>query len=292
MQSTHSYMRKLTALCALSLLPATAAHAQIVTNSQALDTLEAPALPPKSQAQRVPALTASRPVPTSTQTAPKAQPAHHSAQKTPAPTATPQAAQTPAKATPQAQATAAATAPNTATASTAQPAATTHTTTPPPGHPAPLPTIPAAPPPPPVIPDPTPNVELHPFPVPPQPAVNLKAVGVVSDIAAGLRLTFAAGSADLNPTTHQAILSFGQRLADKPQARALIDAYSSSVADDPSLPRRMALARGLAARSVLMNAGIPSTRIYLRVIGVPQGSAATSGTQDHIDLYQSDEKTP
>lgn len=279
MQSTPSLMRKLTALCAISLLPATAAQAQIVTNSQALDTLEAPALPSRSQAPKpVPPLTSSRHV------APAPKAATPATQRAAEPHATTTPQQTPA-ATPVQTPPAQGNAPQQAHSSAA-PAT-------PPGHTPPLPTIPAAPPPPPVIPDPTPNVELHPFPVPPQPAVNLKAMGTVLDIAHGLRLTFAAGSAELNPTTHQAILAFGQKLADKPQARAMIDAYSSGIADDPSLPRRMALSRGLAARSVLMNAGIPSTRIYLRVIGVPQGSAATQGgTQDHIDLYQSDETPP
>ena len=136
------------------------------------------------------------------------------------------------------------------------------------------------------------DVEPHSFPVPPQPAVTLTAVGTVSTIAGGVRLTFAPGSDALNPETHQAILSFGQALASKPHARAMIDAYSSGDAEDPSLPRRMALARGLAARSVLMNGGIPSTRIYLRVVGIPKAGGTTDVPQDHIDIYQSDSPAP
>ncbi|MFT8783833.1 MAG: OmpA family protein, partial [Acetobacter syzygii] len=131
------------------------------------------------------------------------------------------------------------------------------------------------------------DVEVHPFPIPPQPAVQVQAQGVVTAIPGGIRLTFAPGSADLNPETHQAILTFGQNLAYKPHVRALINAYSSGAADDPSLPRRMSLARGLAARSVLMNGGIPSTRIYVRVIGVPK-DAKPGVPEDHIDIYQSD----
>jgi hypothetical protein len=49
----------------------------------------------------------------------------------------------------------------------------------------------------------------------------------------------------------------------------------------------MALLRGLAARSVLMNSGIASTRIYVRVIGQPPAGAA-GAPQDYIDLTQSD----
>lgn len=128
---------------------------------------------------------------------------------------------------------------------------------------------------------------MHPFPIPPQPAVEAQATGTVTAIPGGVRLTFAPGSADLNPETHQAILAFGQNLAYKPNVRALVNAYSSGNVDDPSLPRRMALARGLAARSVLMNGGTPSTRIYVRVIGLPKDTKA-GGQQDYIDLYQSD----
>ncbi|GBR55754.1 hypothetical protein AA18889_0291 [Acetobacter senegalensis DSM 18889] len=123
--------------------------------------------------------------------------------------------------------------------------------------------------------------------MPPQPTVDLKAQGTVTPIEGGVRITFAPEAATLNPETHQAILAFGQRLSDKPHVRALIDAYSSGAVDDPSLPRRMALARGLAARSVLMNGGTPSTRIYVRVIGLPKQSAPNT-PQDYIDIYQSD----
>lgn len=130
-------------------------------------------------------------------------------------------------------------------------------------------------------------MEVHPFPIPAQPAIDEKAVGAVSTIPGGIRLTFAAGAATLNPATHQALLAFGQSLSEKPHVRALIDAYSSGAVDDPSMPRRMALSRGLAARSVLMNGGIPSTRIYLRVIGLPKAPAPNGG-QDYIDIYQSD----
>lgn len=150
-----------------------------------------------------------------------------------------------------------------------------------------IPDIPQAPPPDPQLTTP-PNIELHPFPIPPQPVVQLKAAGKVTEIKNGIRVTFAPKSADLNPVTHQAILTFGQKLAENPYKQALINAYSSGATDDPSLPRRMAFSRGLAARSVLMNAGIPSTRIYLRVIGIPHDSEGNqAGTQDFIEISQS-----
>ncbi|MGO3518821.1 MAG: hypothetical protein ACTINM_10095 [Acetobacter cibinongensis] len=266
MQSTSLSSQALAALCALILLPAATAHAQVLTNSQALDSLGgAPAAQPKPQEDKPvqaapPQHKAPPAVKKESESAKKSGPVKSKATATPA---QPKVAATPEKP---------------ATASKA-----------PPAHTPPAATIPPAPPPVPKLTEPPPDIELHPFPVPPQPTVDLKAVGEVQPLPNGVRITFAAGSADLNPTTHQAILGFGQRLSDKPHVRAMIDAYSSGMADDPSLPRRMALSRGLAARSVLMNGGIPSTRIYLRIIGIPKGQAAKPDTaQDHIDIYQSD----
>lgn len=303
MQNMFPFSRRLVLLCAASLLATSAvSHAQIVTNSQALDSLggaapvaapPTPAAPVHEAAPRrttTPARTETRrrvvekPQTTTAQkketssgkntqpaaTAPKSAPATKPVTKAPAETK-PSAAPAPvAKAAPA-------------------PAQETKSVTPAaqPRKPPPPATIPNAPP---ALPQLTPapsDVEVHPFPVPPQPTVDLKAQGTVTPIEGGVRITFAPEAATLNPETHQAILAFGQRLSDKPHVRALIDAYSSGAVDDPSLPRRMALARGLAARSVLMNGGTPSTRIYVRVIGLPKQSAPNT-PQDYIDIYQSD----
>ncbi|MGO2959216.1 MAG: hypothetical protein ACTIDN_09295 [Acetobacter sp.] len=271
MQSTSLSSQALAALCALILLPAAAAHAQVLTNSQALDSLGgAPDAQPKPQedkhVQAVPPQHRAPPaVKKENESSKKPGTAKTNASSAPA---QPKAEQAKAAATPE------------------KPAAASKA---PPAHTPPAATIPPAPPPVPQLTEPPSDIELHPFPVPPQPTVELKAVGEVQPLPNGVRITFAAGSADLNPTTHQAILGFGQRLSDKPHVRAMIDAYSSGMTDDPSLPRRMALSRGLAARSVLMNGGIPSTRIYLRIIGIPKGQSAKPDTaQDHIDIYQSD----
>lgn len=291
MQSTPSPSRHLGALCALLLLPATAAHAQVVTNSQALDDLGGSAT---HQAQSAPKAIQQETERTPTRQRAAAQkpameppltsaPAQQQASSPVKPQTTEKRA--PAPAASSVSKPAAQTAPSPAGGKTEPQAATK--TKPAPGHTPPSPTIPPAPPAEPQLTPAPPDVELHPFPVPPQPAVDLKAVGKVSTIPGGVRLTFAAGSAALNPETHQAILAFGQLLSDKQHVRAHIDAYSSGAADDPSLPRRMALARGLAARSVLMNGGTPSTRIYLRTIGVPKTPVADGG-QDYIDIYQSD----
>jgi outer membrane protein OmpA-like peptidoglycan-associated protein len=149
---------------------------------------------------------------------------------------------------------------------------------------APLPTIPAAPPAPAVIKAPVINVPLHPEPPPPPVPVVAGAAGNSSTIDGGARITFGEGSADFNAGTMQALQVFATQLKANPAARAEIDAYSSGAVDDPSTPRRTSLQRGLAARAVLIHAGIPSTRIYVRAIGRPHDAAPA----DRVDLTRSD----
>lgn len=149
---------------------------------------------------------------------------------------------------------------------------------------APSPTVPAAPPPPPIIKAPVINVPLHPEPPPPPVPVVAAAVGAVSPIEAGSRISFGDASADLNATTMQALQAFAAEVKADPEARAQIDAYSNGTSDDPSTPRRMSLARGLAARAVLINGGVPSTRIYVRAIGQPHDG----GPANRIDVTRSD----
>lgn len=307
MQNMFPFSRRLVLLCAASLLATSAvSHAQIVTNSQALDSLggaapvaapQTPAAPVHETAPRrttTPARTETRrrvvekPQTTTAQkketsSVKNTQPAATAPKNTPAtkPVTTAPAETKPAPAPAPAPAPVAKAPPAPVQESkSATPAVQPH-------KPPPPATIPNAPPPLPQLTPAPSDVEVHPFPVPPQPTVDLKAQGTVTPIEGGVRITFAPEAATLNPETHQAILAFGQRLSDKPHIRALIDAYSSGAVDDPSLPRRMALARGLAARSVLMNGGTPSTRIYVRVIGLPKQSAPNT-PQDYIDIYQSD----
>ncbi len=151
---------------------------------------------------------------------------------------------------------------------------------------APAATIPPAPPPPPVFRAPVINVPLHPPPPPPPVVVVPTAVGTVSPIAGGTRISFGAGSADVNPATIQGLHDFAGRMKADPLARADLNAMSGGTPDDPSTPRRLALARGLAARAVLINDGIASTRIYVRVMEVPATGDA-SAPPDRVDLLLS-----
>jgi outer membrane protein OmpA-like peptidoglycan-associated protein len=128
------------------------------------------------------------------------------------------------------------------------------------------PTIPAAPPPVPVLPAPI-VVPTRPVEPPPPPTVTADAEGVVTPTPDGVRVTFAAGSADLNPTTLAAV----QALAKAPPAQQSgtfsVVAYAAGTPDDPSTARRLSLSRALAVRSALIESGIPSPRIYVRALG-------------------------
>ncbi len=152
-------------------------------------------------------------------------------------------------------------------------------------HP-PAATIPSGPPPPPVFRAPVINVPLHPSPPPPPVPVVPTATGRATPLADGTRISFGIGSADLNPETTQALHGIAARLRASPATRIDLDAFGSASADDPSTPRRLAFERGVAARAVLINDGIASTRIYVRVIGA--APAATDGAPpDRIDLLPS-----
>jgi outer membrane protein OmpA-like peptidoglycan-associated protein len=111
-----------------------------------------------------------------------------------------------------------------------------------------------------------------PVPAPrPQPApvvpVAADAPGQATPIPGGVRVTFGPGRQDLNPATEAALRALAQTL--KPQDTTTINvfAYAPGPADDPSVARRLSLARALAARAVLITEGIASTRIYPRAMG-------------------------
>lgn len=96
---------------------------------------------------------------------------------------------------------------------------------------------------------------------------------------AGLQLTFTGDQSDLSSDANAEI---GRLVKDTPAnqpASYNVVAYASGKADDPSVARRTALARGLAVRSALLAAGVPSAHIYVRALGTPH-----SGNPDRVDL--------
>jgi outer membrane protein OmpA-like peptidoglycan-associated protein len=152
-------------------------------------------------------------------------------------------------------------APKAAVATRALPA-----TPPPPVVAAPLPAIPPVAPAAPVIPPPIIVPTLPPPPPPPVP-VTASAPGTATPIPGGLRITFGPDGSDLNTATVAALTELARTAQGRPDMVFNLLAHAPGVPEDPSSPRRLSITRGLAARAVLINQGIPSTRIYVRALG-------------------------
>ena len=148
--------------------------------------------------------------------------------------------------------------------------------------PKPPPTVPVAPPAIAAIP-PAVAVPVARPPPPTSPPVAAGAPGEPSPIPGGVRVTFGPDRADLNGATLQALRDFARTMKGNEQETVNVVATAAGTADDPSTPRRLSLSRALAARSVLVNEGIASTRIYVRALGTngPEGPA------DRVDLIAS-----
>ncbi len=146
--------------------------------------------------------------------------------------------------------------------------------------------VPAAPPPAPVLPPPI-VVPMRPVPPPPPVPVVADAPGTAIPRKDGMRITFGAGRADLNPATDAALRGLAHAAPPFAATTFAVTAYAAGNADDPSTPRRLALSRALAVRGVLIAEGIPSTRIYVKALGasVPPNAAAEAGAPaDRVDI--------
>jgi outer membrane protein OmpA-like peptidoglycan-associated protein len=157
-------------------------------------------------------------------------------------------------------------------------------TRPPPAHLPPksqLPAVPLAPPPNPVIAPPPPVLPQHakeaPAPVPVKP----DAVGTVTKITDGARLTFGPGTSDLNPTTEGTLRLFAAQAAQDKTLEITITAWAPGTPEDPSTPRRLSLDRALAARAVLINHGVESERIHAVAKGF---NGIAGGPPDRLDI--------
>jgi outer membrane protein OmpA-like peptidoglycan-associated protein len=146
------------------------------------------------------------------------------------------------------------------------------------------PLVPIAPPPPPVIPEPV-SVPVRPVSTPAPPAVADDAPGTATQIEGGLRLTFGTDRADLNPATDTALraLVHGAATPTGSSTTFTVTAYAAGTPEDPSTPRRLSLSRALTVRSVLINEGIASIRIYVKALGAA-APAIADGPPDRADI--------
>lgn len=147
--------------------------------------------------------------------------------------------------------------------------------------PAPLPQVPQGPPPNPVILPPPPVLPVHAPPVPPAIKPDPAAPTTVAKIEGGTRLVFGAGNAALNQASLDALEAVATAAKADPHLNVVITAWAPGVAEDPSTPHRLSLDRALAARAVLIHAGIASERIY----AVAKGTLGIdAGPPDRMDV--------
>src|SRR5271163_321921 len=128
--------------------------------------------------------------------------------------------------------------------------------------PAPLPQVPLAPPPNPVILPPPLVLPTHAPILPPMIKPNPDAPTMASPIRDGTRLVFGTGSADLNQASLDALQAVATAAIADPNIEITVTAWAPGVPEDPSTPHRLSLDRALAARAVLIHAGIASERIH------------------------------
>jgi outer membrane protein OmpA-like peptidoglycan-associated protein len=171
-------------------------------------------------------------------------------------------------------------APKPASPEASQPPATSAGPKPPPGFHAPLPAMPGEPP---------AGVALAPLPPPtpptnksnPPPApVTATAAGIGQAFPSGMRITFGGGQLELSPVSEKSLKTLVSQAPKTETISYNVLAYAPGTPEDPSTSRRLSLARALAVRSVLMEAGVPSTRIYVRALGATAGT----GTPDRVDV--------
>ncbi len=124
-----------------------------------------------------------------------------------------------------------------------------------------MPAVPTTPPPNPVIAPPPPVLPQHAREAPPPVPVKADAIGTVTKIDTGTRLTFGPGSSDLNDTTHAALIELAAAARQDKRLEITLTAWAPGTPEDPSTPRRLSLDRALAARAVLIHEGVDSERI-------------------------------
>ncbi|MEQ9641234.1 MAG: OmpA family protein, partial [Alphaproteobacteria bacterium] len=122
-----------------------------------------------------------------------------------------------------------------------------------------------------------------PAPTPPRAstpaAPKVAMVNPPANLGAALALGFQPGSASLTRDAERELGQLAGSLRDTEQ-RLQLKAFASAEGDNTSRARRTSLSRALAVRSYLIEAGIRSTRIDVRALGV----ARDGGAEDRVDV--------
>jgi outer membrane protein OmpA-like peptidoglycan-associated protein len=83
------------------------------------------------------------------------------------------------------------------------------------------------------------------------------------------RVAFRAGQAELPSGAAETLAEIGRRLAQRPlgTGRIAVDGQASGPSNDPSVARRLSLARAQAVRRALVAGGLDETRVDVRALG-------------------------
>jgi outer membrane protein OmpA-like peptidoglycan-associated protein len=127
-----------------------------------------------------------------------------------------------------------------------------------------------------------PSAEQQAAVTPPAPATGGSAApsGGGALPAGAYRVLYTGESDDVPPTANGDLDKVAASMQSDQNMRIQILAYAAGTEDTESKARRKSLARGLAIRSYLIKAGVPSTRIDVRALG----SKADGGPADRVDI--------
>ena len=95
-----------------------------------------------------------------------------------------------------------------------------------------------------------------------------------------ITIIFDDGAKDISAKESEKLAAFANELVSNDSARLQLRSYARDVNESASAARRLSLARALAVRSFLIEAGVNSTRIDVRALG----AKSERGPADRVDL--------
>lgn len=108
---------------------------------------------------------------------------------------------------------------------------------------------------------------------------SLPPAGGAVTVGQQVRLSFAAGSAALDPDAEKHLDAVAKGMAANEEIRLQLLAYAGG-AESASQARRLSLSRALAVRSHLIKQGVRSTSIDVRALG----DKFEGGPPDRVDV--------
>lgn len=98
--------------------------------------------------------------------------------------------------------------------------------------------------------------------------------------AGAVRIVYASDAGEIPADSSAQLDTIAQDLLANQDKRIQVLSYAAGSADNENKARRKSLERGLAIRSYLMKAGVPSTRIDVRALG----NKSEGGPADRVDI--------